>query len=171
MTTWKGDPVTPVLGPVLRRLLRGPVYLYRWRLGWVLGRRFLLLTHVGRRSGRRYDTVLEVLGTQSATREVFVMAGFGRSTDWYRNLRSGTLATVTIGGRRFPASYREVDEPEAIAVLTAYERRNRLLAPVIRRVLSALVGWRFDDTDAARARLARELPVISFRPRDVANSS
>ena len=30
--------------------LRAPVYLYRWRLGWLLGKRFVLLTHIGRRT-------------------------------------------------------------------------------------------------------------------------
>ena len=50
------------LGPVARRMARLPSRLYDWRLGWLLGHRFLRLTHVGRRSGRRYRTVLEVVG-------------------------------------------------------------------------------------------------------------
>jgi hypothetical protein len=50
----------------LRRLLRAPVYLYRWRLGWLLGRRFLLLIHVGHRTvghrtARQHETVLEIV--------------------------------------------------------------------------------------------------------------
>jgi hypothetical protein len=31
-------------------LLRAPVYLYRWDLGWLFGHRLLLLTHIGRRT-------------------------------------------------------------------------------------------------------------------------
>jgi hypothetical protein len=57
---------TPRPGPVLRRLLRAPSLLYDWHAGWLLGRRFLRLTHRGRRSGRRYRTVLEVVGTGRA---------------------------------------------------------------------------------------------------------
>jgi hypothetical protein len=30
-------------------------------------------------------------------------------------------------------------------------------------VLSRLLGWRYDGSDAARARLARELPMVAFR--------
>lgn len=52
---------------------------------------------------------------------------------------------------------------DASAVLAHYERHNRLVTPVIRRVLSWLVGWRYDGSDA-RQRLARELPVVAFRP-------
>jgi hypothetical protein len=34
-------------GPVLRSVFRLPVYLYRWKLGWGLGHRFLLILHKG----------------------------------------------------------------------------------------------------------------------------
>ena len=35
-----------------------PLLLYRLRLGWLLGRRFMLLTHVGRRSGSECCSLL-----------------------------------------------------------------------------------------------------------------
>ena len=47
-------------------LFRAPVYLYRWHLGWMLGHRLLLLTHIGRRTGLRRQTVLEVVELRSA---------------------------------------------------------------------------------------------------------
>jgi hypothetical protein len=43
------------------RYFFAPVSLYRLHLGWLLGHRFLLLTHTGRRSGLRRQTVLEVM--------------------------------------------------------------------------------------------------------------
>jgi len=49
-------------------------------------------------------------------------------------------------------------------VLADYERRNRWVTLVIRRVLSALVGWRYDSSDDARRRLVRDLPLVAFRP-------
>ncbi len=64
---------------LIRVLLRGPVLLYDWNLGWLLGSRFLLVTHVGRRSGRRYRTVLEVIGRLSASGEFVVVSGSGRA--------------------------------------------------------------------------------------------
>jgi hypothetical protein len=39
------------------------------------------------------------------------------------------------------------------------------VAPVVRRVLSWLVGWSYDGGDDARRRLVRELPLVEFRPR------
>ena len=44
------------LNSTLRRLFRAPVYLYCWSGGWLLGHRFLLLIHVGRRTGLRRQT-------------------------------------------------------------------------------------------------------------------
>jgi len=50
--------------PLLRALLRAPVHVYHWRLGCLFGHRFLLLTHIGRRTGKRFQTVLEVMNTE-----------------------------------------------------------------------------------------------------------
>ena len=149
---------------VLRRLVRLPIVLYDHDLGWLLGRRFLMLTHVGRRSRRRYRTVLEVIGANPDSAEVMVMVGLGRSADWYRNLLAQPTTDVAIGRERFRAVYRELGDQEGADVLAAYERRNRAAAVVIRRVLSRLVGWRYDGTPDQRLRLVRERPVIAFRP-------
>ena len=143
-----------------------PALLYDWHAGWLLGHRFLRLTHVGRRSGRRYRTVLEVIGTGRAPGEVIVIAGLGPSADWYRNLQAHPAIEVAIAHQRFRPAHRVLGEAEAVAVLDAYERRNRWARPLVRRTLTWLVGWHYDGTDEARRRLARELPLIALRPRD-----
>lgn len=153
-------------GPTLGKLLRAPARLYDWHAGWILGRRFLRLTHVGRRSGRHYHTMLEVIGENRAAREVIVIAGLGPSAQWYRNLLAHDAIEVAIGRQRYTPTHRQLSEPEAALVLAEYERRSRLIAPILRRVLSWLVGWRYDSTEPARRRLVSELPVIGLRPAD-----
>ena len=145
-------------------MLRAPARLYDWDAGWILGRRFLRLTHVGRRTGRRFETMLEVIGEDRSSHEVIVLAGLGRSAQWYRNLLAGGPSEVAIGRERFKPSYRVLDPGEAVAVLAGYERRNRYLAPILRRVLSWLVGWHYDGTPAKRLQLVSELPMVAFRP-------
>ena len=152
------------ISPILRRLLRAPTYLYDLDLGWILGQRFLRLTHTGRRSGRRYQTMLEVVGGDRARGELIVVAGLGRSAQWYRNVCAGNAREIAIDRRRFRPRYRELTPDEASAVLAEYERRNRWVAPVVRGVLSRLVGWSYDGSPAARMRLVRELPMVGFRP-------
>jgi deazaflavin-dependent oxidoreductase (nitroreductase family) len=147
-----------------RALLRLPALLYRWNLGWLLGRRFLLLRHVGRRSGQIHETVLEVIGTRPAEHELIVLAALGRSAQWYRNLQARPAAEVVVGRSRFRPAHRTLDEGEAAAVLADFERRNRLAGPLVRYVLGRLAGWPYDGSEQARGRLVRQLPVVAFRP-------
>jgi len=154
-----------MLKDVSAKLSHGLLALYSRSLGWLLGSRFLRLTHVGRKSGRRYHTVLEVIGRDDARGEVMVIAGMGPSSDWYRNIEEKGAAEIVVGRRQFIPEQRTLDPREAVAVLKRYEQRNRLAAPVIRAVVSQLVGWRYDGSDAARVRLADQLPVVAFRPQ------
>ena len=50
-------------------------------------------------------------------------------------------------------------------VITGYEQRNWLIAPIIRLVLSHLLGWRYDGSLGDRRRLISQLPLIAFRQR------
>lgn len=150
-------------GPLLRRLLRAPTWLFRSGLGRVFGSRFLMLTHAGRRSGRTYRTVVEVIG-RLPDGEYVVMAGFGPRTDWLRNALAGGAREVTAGRRSFRPAVRELRSAEAAAILAEYERRNRVAAPVVRAVLSRLVGWRYTGTDEERRRLVAELPLVALGP-------
>jgi deazaflavin-dependent oxidoreductase (nitroreductase family) len=149
-------------GPVLRRVLRLPAYLYDIHAGWLLDHRFLRLTHVGRRSGRRYRTMLEVIGA-GADGEVVVMAGLGRTADWFRNIQAHPAVEVAVGRDRFRPVHRVLGEDEAVAVLAGYERRERRFGWLERPVISWLVGWSYDGTEADERRLVRERPLVGFR--------
>lgn len=153
------------LSATLRCLLRVPVHLYRWKCGWLFGRRFLLLIHIGRRTGLRRYTVLEVIEYRQEGPQAVVMSAFGPDANWLRNIEATRGAEVIIGSRRFPAAHRILEQEEAVRVLGDYERRNRLIAPLIRQVLSRLLGWDYDGCEAHRRRLATQLPIITFRPR------
>jgi deazaflavin-dependent oxidoreductase (nitroreductase family) len=144
---------------------RAPVYLYRWRLGWLFGHRLLLLTHIGRRTGLRRQTVLEVVEYRKAGPEVVVANGFGPDCDWVRNIEAKTGEEVTVGLQHFVASHRFLGEDEAIKVIQDYEHRNRFIAPVVRRGFSWLLGWRYRGGESDRRRLVGQIPLIAFRPR------
>ena len=90
--------------------------------------------------------MLEVIGENRVSREVVVMAGLGRSAQRYRNLQVREAVEVAIGRDRFAPVHRELGESEAWVVLAGYERRNRYAAPLVRLVLSRLVGWRYDGS-------------------------
>ena len=143
---------------------RAPVYLYRWHFGRLFGHRFILLTSLGRRTGLRRQTVLEVLEYRKGGPEVVVMCGFGRDSDWVRNIEARPYEEVTIGSQHFFASHRFLGVEEATSVIAGYENRNRFMAPIIRLVLSRLLGWRYRGGASERRRLVQQLPLIAFRP-------
>jgi deazaflavin-dependent oxidoreductase (nitroreductase family) len=149
---------------IAKRLLRAPTALYAARGGWLLGHRFLLLRHRGRRSGRLYATVLEVINWDPAGREAMVMSGFGRDADWYKNVIAGHAVEIEIARLRFTPHVRGVDADEAVRALRDYERRNRIAAPLVRAVLSKLDGFPYDGSPAASRRLVDVLPLVAFRP-------
>ena len=157
--------MTVALTSLRRRLFRAPVVLYHWGFSRLLGHRFVLLIHVGRRTGRRRETVLEVMEFGPQGPEIVVMSGFGRHPDWLRNIEAAPHPQVAIGTQRFAASWRRLGIDEAVQVIADYERRNRLALPIVHPVLSRLLGWRYDGSAAARRRAAEQLPVIGFRPR------
>jgi len=145
-------------------LLRAPVYLYRCRLGWLLGHRFLLLDHTGRSTGRRHQTVLEVVEYRKDGPEAVVVNGFGPDSDWILNIEAKADEVVVVGSQRFPAIHRFLSEDEATGVIQGYERRNRFIAPIVRAGFSWLLGWRYGASESDRRKLVRQLPLILFRP-------
>ncbi len=150
---------------MLWHLFRAPAYLYRWRLGWLFGHRLLLLTHIGRCTGLRRRTVLEVVEYRKEGPEVVVANGFGPDCDWLRNIKARTGEEVTVGSRHFVASHRFLGEDEAMRVIQDYEHRNRFIAPIVRRGFSWLLGWQYHGGESDRRRLVRQIPLIAFRPR------
>jgi deazaflavin-dependent oxidoreductase (nitroreductase family) len=158
-----GQPAPP--SGLLRTLFGIPIRFYHAGLGWLLGRRFLLLVTTGRKTGRRRETVLEVVKYDRASQEAIVAAGWGAKTGWFHNVEAGLAREVVIGRDRYEPAYRVLDVAEAERVFADYERRNRLAGPIVRRVISGLVGWRYDGSPGARRKVVEQLPLIGFRPR------
>ena len=110
------------------------------------------------------ETVLEVVRYDPITRESVVAAGWGRRTGWLHNVEAGLAREVWIGRERFVPAYRLLDPDEAERIFADYERRNRLIGPLLRAVLRRLLGWRYDGTPTARRRAVEQLSLVGFRP-------
>src|SRR5215475_8478096 len=90
-----------LLGRILKNrwLVRAPIWLYRFHLGFLFGRRMLLLEHIGRKSGARRYAVLEVVDHPGAD-EYVIVSGFGEKSQWYRNVVANPYVRVSVGLRR-----------------------------------------------------------------------
>ena len=149
---------------MLRWLFRAPRVIYAAHAGPLLGHRFLLLRHRGRRTGNPHATVLEVLSWDQASHEAIVISGFGRRAQWLRNVLAAGTAEVEIARERWPATVRPLGLAEGAAVLADYEGRNRFAQRLLRRLLSRLAGGRYDGTEEARRAVAERLPLVAFTP-------
>ncbi len=83
---------------------------------------FAILGHVGRRSGRSYETVIWVW----PTREGFVIAlTYGTRVDWYRNMLAAGGGTVFWHRRRYMVGKPELIDADA--ALLAFPALFRLI--------------------------------------------
>lgn len=128
-----------------RTLFRLPILLYRVRLGWLLGDRFVHIAHVGRRSGRKRHVVIEVVAKDRATGSLTVASGFGARADWYRNLTAHPEATVHLGRRRWRAVAMPLSAAEGGEVMASYAGRYGFLARRLCRFMGFEVDGSVDD--------------------------
>jgi deazaflavin-dependent oxidoreductase (nitroreductase family) len=143
-----------------RVLFRSPIWLYRLGIGWIFGHQFLLLTHVGRRTGRVRETVLEVLHYDPLTRETTVASAWGEQTDWYRNIQARGALSVRTGSEWYVPRQRILSPDEAAAVFEDWTRRQRWFA----RLMLGQVGEPLDLTEKGRAALVSRFPFVAFSP-------
>ena len=149
----------------LRLAFRLPIYLYRLHLGWILGHRFLLLIHFGRRTGRVRQTVLEVVRYDPANRESVVVSAWGERADWYRNTRAGRAIEVETGRERYTPMHRFLGPEEAHATIMDYERDHPWLIVIFARVF----GYPLRGSWEERQSFARSIRMVAFRPQPPAS--
>ena len=145
-----------------RLFFRFPILFYRFGLGWLLGGRFLLLNHIGRKSGLPRQTVLEVVNYDKAADTYYVAVGFGPKTDWYRNLLKTPQATIQVGHRKLTVTADPLSAEASGEAMVDYARRH----PTAARNLSRLLGYDVkENTEAEYRRVGRELvQFVALRP-------
>lgn len=147
----------------LRFGLRLPIWLYRSHLGWLLGNRFLMVTHIGRKSGQPHQTVIEVVQYKKDTDTYYVVSGWGEKSDWYQNIRKTPSVTIQAGGRMFRSKAEFIPVEQAVDNLKAYAREH----PTAFNELSMLfLGERMKADSDAPERIAQKMPMVAFHPEN-----
>ncbi|MCA9995353.1 MAG: nitroreductase family deazaflavin-dependent oxidoreductase [Anaerolineales bacterium] len=126
-----------------RLFFRFPIYLYRAHLGWLLGKRFLLLNHTGRKSGLPRQTVLEVAHYDVASDTYTIASGFGTRSDWYRNLQHNPDVAIQIGRRKTAAHARFLSPDESGQAMVRYAQQY----PQMAKRLIQVLGFEGDGSD------------------------
>lgn len=148
-------------GKILRFGLRLPIWLYRLHLGWLLGDRFLMLTHWGRKSGRPHETVIEVVQQDKETDTYYVVSGWGEKSDWYQNVRKSPHIVIHVGGRTFQAIAEFIPLEKAVKILETYARAHSL---AFHELSGLFLGKRMKTSSDAPRQLAEKMPMVAFHP-------
>jgi deazaflavin-dependent oxidoreductase (nitroreductase family) len=107
-----------------------PFMLLMWRLGLgpamnmmpESGGQIMVLTHTGRRSGKLYRQPLNYAITDGA---VHCVAGFGSSSDWYKNILKNPRVEVWLPDGWWEGTARDVtDAPERLRLIRAVIRAS-----------------------------------------------
>jgi deazaflavin-dependent oxidoreductase (nitroreductase family) len=142
------------------RLIRvGPRIAYALGLGPLVGRFVLLLTTIGRKSGRPRVTPL-VYEERDGT--YIVASARGPSADWLRNIQANPNVHVRVGSRRFDASAEVITDPVRIAdyLQRQLERNPRMFAAILRSE-----GLSSTPTRADLEGLAPRRPMVAIHPK------
>ena len=147
---------------LLRLGFRIPVYIYRLGLGWLFGKRLVMINHVGRKSGAPHQTVVEIVEGDPQTGEVTVVAGYGAQTQWYQNLKAHRETTIQIGRHRTPVIAEFITAEDGEEVMSRYVNQHRKLTGELFSVL----GYPWDGTEQGARQIAHDsLHFVHFRPK------
>ena len=141
-----------------------PLLLYRLRLGWLLGKRFMLLTHVGRHSGKVRRTILAVLRFDETTKEIFAVSAW-KGSDWYANIQVAPALEVETACVRYAPLQRTLSPQEITTTFMEYRKQH----PIFSRMICRIPGWKWDSTYEEFFELARTLRGVAFRPQELSD--
>lgn len=145
-----------------RAVHRAPIALFRIGLGGLFGRRLLLLTHTGRRTGASRQVVLEVVGRHEDG--YLVASGYGSRAQWYRNVLAEPHVRFRIGRCTHAGGARPLPSEQSGHHLAEYARRHPRTAAALMRT----VGQDVDGSPASYRRVGADpdtgVPLVVLTP-------
>lgn len=125
-----------------RRLFRLPIYLYRWYLGWLMPKRFLCLTHIGRKSNQPRYAVVEVADYDQAADTYYIVSGYGVKANWYQNLLHTPQATIQVRHRQYAVLAQPLSPTESGQKMVEYAQTY----PKTAQQLMTFLGYKTDGS-------------------------
>ena len=141
-----------------RALYRLPLKLYHIGLGLLMGGRFIYLIHTGRESGLRREVVLEVVEHVDRDDIYYLASGWGKDSDWYRNILKTPQIEAQVGGRKFRGRASPVQPEQAAEVFSSYGNRH----PRALQALARGMGYRIEASDTDYRALGLVTPVVAI---------
>ena len=146
---------------ILRLIHWPPQLLYALGLGEWIGKVILLLTTIGRKSGKAHVTPLQY---EVIDAKLYVSAALGEKTDWVRNIMVDPHVEVRLKSKKFSGLAETISAPELIAEFL--EVRYKLHPIMIGAILRA-EGLSIPPGRQALMQYAQKLSLVVITPVDL----
>ena len=143
------------------KIWRAPIWLYRLGLGGLFGKRFLLLNHIGRKSGQPRQAVLEIVAFDAQTDTYYVVSGFGEKAQWFQNVMKTPNVDIQVGYQKASAHAERLPIDDGEHILLDYSQNH----PTALRELTKIINVPYDGTPESVSEMAKVLPVIAFHTK------
>jgi deazaflavin-dependent oxidoreductase (nitroreductase family) len=119
-----------MLGRLMRLFLRTPVRIYKALPGYerLFGQRWILVTTKGRRSGRPHSVMLDLVGHDEVRNCYYVLPGWGRRSDWVKNIEAHPRVDAQVGRVRFSARVRDASGSEGADWMTRFMKAHPIMS-------------------------------------------
>ena len=146
---------------IARILYRAPIWIYKLNLGWLMGKRFIKITHIGRKSGKPRHVVLEVVKYEPSNRTYYIAAAWGEQSDWVKNIRANPQIKVQVASQKMNVLAEQLTPEEGEAVILDYAQRH----PTAMKSLARFMGYQLDGSEADYRELGRLLLMFALTPQ------
>ena len=147
---------------LLKFFFKVPVWLHKIGFGgWerLIGAQWMLITTTGRKTGKRRETMVDVMDYDKAADIYYIEAAYGARADWYKNIQSNPIFEAKVGRRKFKARAGALSNEGAGEMLVQFYRHK----PAYTRSVMAMAGMKFKDEDELRV-MGKDLTLLAVKP-------
>lgn len=147
----------------LKFFFKIPLFMHKLGFGgWekLIGAEWMLISTTGRKTGKRHDSLVDVMDYDASTDTYYIEAAYGSRADWYKNIKASPVFDVQVGRRKFKAQAQELDAADTGEMLVRFFRSK----PAYTRSVMAMVGMKFKDETELRV-MGKDLIMLAVKPQ------
>ena len=129
--------------------------------GWerLIGAQWMLITTIGRKTGKRRETMVDLMDYDKANDTYYIEAAYGARADWYKNIQSNPIFEAQVGRRKFKARAGALSTEGASEMLVQFYRQK----PTCTRSVMAMAGMKFNGEYELRE-MGKNLTLLAVKP-------
>jgi len=149
-------------GTLLKFFFKVPLLMHKLGFGgWerLIGAQWMLITTIGRKTGKRRETMVDVMDYDKTKDTYYIEAAYGTHADWYKNIQHNPIFEAQVGRRKFKARAGALSTEGAADLLVQFYQQK----PAYTRSVMAMAGMKFRDEDELRE-LGKNLMLLAIKP-------